>query len=152
MIDGGVGANNPVACAVAEAIRLMRSGEVKANQIEASMDRIVNEICVLSVGTGGLGESLPWQEVRGWGATQWAPRIVDVVMDAPADIHRYIAEQIVTKGGTQHGQAYLRLQPQLEQKFGAIDNANPAYLKQLLAQTEAYLKTEVARIQAFLAF
>lgn len=149
MIDGGVGANNPVACAVAEAIRLLRSGQVEGKKAESSLDRIVDEISVLSLGTGELGQSLPWQEVRGWGAIQWAPRIVDVVMDAPADIHRYIAEQIVTEAGMERTQAYLRLQPELDQKFGAIDNADPAYLRQLIAQTDAYLETQTSEIKAF---
>lgn len=149
LIDGGVGANNPVACGVAEAIRLLRSGQVKMKQSVSSMDRIVDEIQVLSLGTGALGTSLPWQEVRGWGALQWAPRIVDVVVDAPADIHRYIAEQIVTKGEAEDGQTYLRLQPELDQKFGAIDKANPAYLRKLLAQTDAYLATQTSQINTF---
>lgn len=155
MIDGGVGANNPVACAVAEAVRLLRSPQAGAPpsggpQKESSMDRIVNEIKVLSLGTGELEKPLPWREVRGWGALQWAPRIVDVVMDAPADIHRYIAEQIVTQAGMGQVQDYLRLQPHLDQKFGAIDNANPAYLSQLLTQTDAYLTTQAAQVRAFL--
>lgn len=67
MIDGGVGANNPTACAVAEAIRLMRSGQIAGQQAGASLDRIVDEISVLSLGTGDLTRSLPWREVRGWG-------------------------------------------------------------------------------------
>lgn len=149
MIDGGVGANNPTACAVAEAIRLMRSGQIAGQQAGASLDRIVDEISVLSLGTGDLTQSLPWREVRGWGALQWAPRIVDVIMDAPADIHRYIAEQIVTKAETEQTQSYLRLQPALDQKFGAIDNADPAYLMELLAATDAYLATQTKQIKAF---
>jgi len=150
MIDGGVGANNPVACAVAEAVRLLRSPAPGMPPPQTSMDRIVNEISVLSVGTGALSQPLPWREINGWGLLQWAPHIVDVVMEAPADIHRYIAEQIVTQAGIEQPQAYLRLQPDLDQKFGAIDNAKPAYLKQLLAQTDAYLATQTGNIQAFL--
>lgn len=149
MIDGGVGANNPVACAVAEAIRLLRLGQVERQQAEPSMDQIVDEIQVLSLGTGELERGVPWREVRGWGPIQWAPRIVDVVMDAPADIHRYIAEQIVTKAGTEQVQDYLRLQPELAQKFGAIDNANPVYLRQLLIQTDDYLAAQAEQIRAF---
>ncbi|MGP1382890.1 MAG: patatin-like phospholipase family protein [Thainema sp.] len=149
MIDGGVGANNPVACAVAEAIRLLRSGPIAAPKAASSMDRIIDEIKVLSLGTGELERGIPWREVRGWGPIQWAPRIVDVIMDAPADIHRYIAEQIVTKAGTEDVYDYLRLQPELAQKFGAIDNANPAYLQQLLIQTDEYLTAQADQIKAF---
>lgn len=149
LIDGGVGANNPVACAVAEAIRLLRSGQSLEQSAATSMDRIVGEIQVLSLGTGELGQGWRWREVRGWGLIQWAPHIVDVIMDAPADIHRYIAEQIVTQAGTVGTQEYLRLQPELDQKIGAIDNANLAYLNTLLAETDAYLATQTSEIQAF---
>lgn len=149
MIDGGVGANNPTACAVAEAIRLLRFGQVEGQPATASLDRIVDEISVLSIGTGELGQSLPWQEVRGWGALQWAPRIVDVIMDAPADIHRYIAEQIVTKAKTEQTQSYLRLQPLLDQKFGAIDNADPVYLADLVTAVDIYLASQTQAIEAF---
>lgn len=149
MIDGGVGANNPVACAVAEAIRLLRSRPVGEQKATSSMDQIVDQIKVLSLGTGELERGIPWREVRGWGPIQWAPRIVDVIMDAPADIHRYIAEQIVTKAHTTQEQDYLRLQPELAQKFGAIDNANPAYLNQLLIQTDNYLAARADQIKAF---
>ena len=150
MIDGGVGANNPVACAVAEAVRLLRSTATGTLPPQPSMDRIVNEISVLSVGTGALSQPLPWREIKGWGLLQWAPHIVDVIMEAPADIHRYIAEQIVTQAGMEQPQSYLRLQPELDQKFGAIDNAQPAYLQQLLHETDQYLATQTANIQAFL--
>jgi len=152
MIDGGVGANNPTACAVAEAVRLLRSRSGAAPTPPPSMDRIVNQISVLSLGTGALAQALPWQEINGWGALQWAPRIVDVVMEAPADIHRYIAEQIVTTvGSPDDAQTYLRLQPALDQKFGAIDNASPGYLRQLLEQTDAYLATQIPQIKTFFA-
>lgn len=151
MIDGGVGANNPVACAVAEAIRLLRTGNTQPQPAIPSMDRIIDEIRVLSIGTGELEEGWRWREVRGWGALQWAPRIVDLVMDAPNDIHRYIAKQIVTEAGIEHPQGYLRLQPDLDQKFGAIDNADPEYLNNLLTQTETYLETQTDRIKAFVS-
>jgi uncharacterized protein len=149
MIDGGAGANNPTAWAVAEAIQLLRAKQPTKGTTPLSLDQIVNEVSVLSLGTGALLQSLPWKEVRGWGLIEWAPRIVDVVMDAPNDIYEYISREIVTKAGTERTQHYLRLQPELDQKFGAIDNATSAYLKQLTAITDAYLKTQVRAIGAF---
>jgi len=150
MVDGGVGANNPTAWAVAEAVGLLRTKQVTQGNTALSLDRIINEISVLSLGTGALMRSLLWREVRGWGLIEWAPRIVDVVMDAPNDIYEYISQEIVTTAGTERTQRYLRLQPELNQKFGAIDNATPAYLKQLTAITDAYLKTQVRAIDLFL--
>lgn len=149
MVDGGVGANNPTAWAVAEAIGLLRSKQMTQGNTTFSLDQMINEISVLSLGTGALMRSLPWKEVRSWGLIEWAPRIVDVVMDAPNDIYEHIAQEIITKAGTERTQHYLRLQPELNQKFGAIDNATSAYLKELTAITDAYLKTQVRAIGIF---
>lgn len=149
MVDGGVGANNPTAWAVAEAIGLLRSKQMTQGNTTFSLDQMINEISVLSLGTGALMRSLPWKEVRSWGLIEWAPRIVDVVMDAPNDVYEHIAQEIITKAGTERTQHYLRLQPELNQKFGAIDNATSAYLKELTAITDAYLKTQVRAIGIF---
>lgn len=149
MIDGGIGANNPSACAVAEAIRLLRTGKNLPVHAQESMDQIVNEIRILSLGTGELGRSLSWQEIRGWGALQWGTRLVDVILDAPADIHAYITRQILSDAMRDDPYHHLRLQPVLDQKFGAIDNTEPAYLRNLIEETDAYLDTQWTAIEAF---
>lgn len=149
MVDGGVGANNPTAWAIAEAIQLLRTKQMAKGNAAFSLDQMTNEISVLSLGTGALMRSLPWKEVRNWGLIEWAPRIVDVIMDAPNDIYEHISQEIITQAGTERTQHYLRLQPKLDQKFGAIDNATPNYLKQLTTITDAYLKTQVRAIDMF---
>lgn len=73
-----------------------------------SFDRIIDELQELSLGMGELEQPLPWQEVKFWEPGEWAPRIVDVVIDAPADIHRYITQQIATQAETGHP-SYVRL-------------------------------------------
>ncbi|MDE5070897.1 MAG: patatin-like phospholipase family protein, partial [Trichodesmium sp. St16_bin4-tuft] len=84
LIDGGVCANNPVACAVAEAIKLLRQYS------DQSTGDFIEQIKVISIGTGDPASPIPWEKVRGWGLVQWGLRIADVFMDAPPDIHRYV--------------------------------------------------------------
>lgn len=148
MIDGGVGANDPTAIAVAEAIHLLRHDR-SVQPEHLSMDEMIDEITVLSLGTGSLEQPLPYEEVREWGLIEWMPSLIDVTMDAPSDLYRFITTQIVTKAGERGPGAYLRLQPHLDQKFGAIDNADLVYLHSLIEQTDTYLATKMDRIEAY---
>lgn len=130
-IDGGVGANNPTACAIAEALRLGYSR---------------HEIQVLSIGTGQPEASIPWQEARQWGMLRWAwnARIVGVTMDAPSGIHAYVSQQIADDD------RYLRIQPRLDYSKEGIDNASDENLRNLLRDAEACLSQSQERLTTFL--
>ncbi|MEC4988788.1 MAG: patatin-like phospholipase family protein [Oscillatoria sp. PMC 1068.18] len=99
-VDGGLGANNPAACAVAEALRL---------------NLPISDLAVLSLGTGEMINPFPYEKVRGWGVVQWAGKIVDVLMDASLEIHEYITREIVCN--YEDNQRYLRLQPLLTSDY-----------------------------------
>ncbi len=138
LIDGGVCANNPVSCAVAEAIKLLRQSSNK------SVGDIIEQIKVISIGTGDPASPIPWEQVRGWGLIQWGLRIADVFMDAPPDVHRYVAEQII--GGTENDNQprYIRLQLPLKDPLLAMDDARQTNLQALLKETDSYInKVEV---------
>lgn len=77
-IDGGVAANDPVACGIARA----RKGGVPLAAMR-----------VLSIGTGrptGLGFT-----PGDWGVLRWAPRIVGVTLDAPMGVAQYQAQALL---------------------------------------------------------
>lgn len=135
LIDGGVCANNPVSCAVAEAIKLLR------RSYNQSVGNIIEQIKVISIGTGDPASPIPWEQVRGWGLIQWGLRIADVFMDAPPDVHRYVAEQII--GGTENDNQsrYIRLQLPLTESLLKMDDARQTNLQALLKETDAYINT-----------
>ena len=133
LIDGGVCANNPVACAVAEAIKLLCQS---SNQ---SLRDILEEIKVISIGTGDPASPIPWEQVQGWGLVQWGLRIADIFMDAPPDVHRYIAEQIIGERNNDSQPRYIRLQLPLKEKLLAIDDARQTNLQVLLEKTDKYI-------------
>lgn len=93
MVDGGIAANNPAASAVAEAVRL-------GNKLE--------DIVVLSIGTGDFAKPLPYQKVKGWGVLQWAGHLVDVFMDGPLDVNHYISKELLPDRN------YQRLNPVMD--------------------------------------
>ncbi|NEQ71674.1 MAG: patatin-like phospholipase family protein [Okeania sp. SIO2C9] len=145
LIDGGVCANNPVSCAVAEAIRILRESP---NQ---SLGSVIDQIQVISIGTGDPASPIPWEEVRAWGLVQWGLRIADVFMDAPPDVHRYVAEQIIGVGKNDEEPRYIRLQLPLKDPLLAMDDARETNLQALLKETDRYLDQEKERLEKFLA-
>lgn len=133
LIDGGVCANNPAACALAEGIKLLRESTSE------STGDIINQIKILSIGTGDPATPIPWEKVREWGLIQWGLRIADVFMDAPPDINRYITQQIMGGVESEREHRFLRLQFPLDQESMAIDDASKPKLAYLTQMTDDYL-------------
>jgi patatin-like phospholipase/acyl hydrolase len=145
LIDGGVCANNPVSCAVAAAIKLLRQNS------DASVSDILQDIKVLSLGTGDPSDALPSKKVRKWGLIQWGLHIADVFMDAPSDIHRYVSEQILCLAETVNyhdAPSYMRLQFSVAGLNLAIDDARPESLERLIAVTDRYLDSAASSEQS----
>jgi len=146
-IDGAVGANNPTACAVAEAIRILKQQQGKTEQ-QDPMD-----IAVLSIGTGSSNRPIRWEDARGWGLIQWGwkGRLIDVVFDAPSDITDYITEQVMSvpaMGDDDDSSRYLRLQPEIVND--AMDDATPLNVAQLIKFAEEYVEVNKDLLMKFL--
>ncbi|MEA5421143.1 patatin-like phospholipase family protein [Spirulina sp. CCNP1310] len=114
-IDGGVAANNPTTCAITSALRLGYT---------------LKDLRVLSIGTGESATGYPYKETQHWGLSQWAARILDVLMDGPQDVMEQTAQQIVTLGD-RYPNHYLRLQPKLSNLF--LDHVLDEELRQELS-------------------
>ncbi|NER04713.1 MAG: patatin-like phospholipase family protein [Okeania sp. SIO3C4] len=146
LIDGGVCANNPVSCAIAESIRLLRESSNK----NESLGDVIKQIKVISVGTGDPASPISWERARGWGKIQWAVRIADIFMDAPTDIHQYVAEQIMSVNQNDEQPRYMRLQLPLKDPLLAMDDARPANLQKIINQTDVYLEQVRGKLEKFL--
>ncbi|MFB2937803.1 CBASS cGAMP-activated phospholipase [Aerosakkonemataceae cyanobacterium BLCC-F154] len=137
LIDGGIGANNPSACAVAEALRL---------------DHPIRDISVLSIGTGDANQAIPYTKVRSWGLVQWIwqGRLIEVIMDASADVNDYISRQVMSPPEMENEAAprYFRLQPKIMKD--AIDDASDVNIDRLITLTEVYLRDNKDLLVSFL--
>src|SRR5580658_7606193 len=80
LIDGGVFANNPAACALVEA---------RATHPEAS------DFLVVSLGTGALNLSLSYAEARTWGVARWAVPLLNIVFDGVSSTVDYQLRQLL---------------------------------------------------------
>lgn len=120
LIDGGVVANNPTACALAEAVRL-------------NGDASLGGIVLLSVGTGQATRPISEREATTWGPLEWAIPIIDVLFDGSADSVDYIATQLLGDGH------YVRLQAPLLRGYDDFDNVDATNLAALRRTAEDYL-------------
>lgn len=123
-IDGGVAANNPSSCAVAEALRL-------GYQVE--------DIYVLSIGTGELTRIIPFEKVQGFGLIQWAEPLISILLDASSGVYEYITDKII------HDRV-LRLQFKLDRGLTGkrlsddIDDVSPQNIDNLIEAAQIYVK------------
>ena len=92
-IDGGISANNPSMCALAQAFN------------EGFLD-----IRLLSLGTGNNPRWLDEQN-GDWGVYQWGLNLVNLIMDGGSEVADYQCRQILKD-------QYFRLQPQLLKPIG----------------------------------
>lgn len=127
LVDGGVVANNPTACAIAEAIKL---------RTDAKTDRgtVLDDLLVVSMGTGETTRPITIDDATEWGPIEWAIPVIDVLFDGAADAVSYIAAQAVGKDN------YERLQVKLTSAYDDMDNASATNLNALQLQAEAYLR------------
>jgi len=152
LIDGGVAANNPAACALAEAVRVNRAnsgtdtifpqgdgtGTVAPTvegeygicpRISAAFDQFV----VASFGTGHATRPITVEQARQWGPLEWALPILNLLMDGSGDVVDYLVGQLIPPG------RYFRLQVPLDAAHDEMDDAGEANIDALLAAAETCL-------------
>jgi len=97
-IDGGVVANNPSMCAVAQALHPPTGGQ------------LLEDIVLLSMGTGHSPQFITVQN-GDWGFLHWAPYIISVMLEGGAGLADYQCRQLLDK-------SYLRVNPVLPIPIG----------------------------------
>ena len=118
-VDGGVFANNPAMCAVADAFNIYEA----------------DELLVVSIGTGPpQTRSIPYDEAAGWGLIGWARPILDVVFDGVGDTVDYQVKQIC-KSATEV-ERYFRFQTPLDIGNDNMDDASATNIHALKLQAE----------------
>lgn len=120
LVDGGIYANNPAMCAVAEA---------------GSAARIV-----ASLGTGSQIRAYALDRARSWGQLEWARPLIDMVFDGQADTVDYQVGAACPPGG------YVRLQTALDIANDDMDDASPQNLRDLRREGEKLIARETTRI------
>jgi patatin-like phospholipase/acyl hydrolase len=113
LVDGGVFANNPAMCALAEA------------RSNADSDA---EVLVVSLGTGELTRRYPYEKAKGWGLAEWAQPVLTVMFDGASDAVDYQLRQLLPVTGDRR---YYRFQVQLDEGNDAMDDASDDNIRTL---------------------
>jgi predicted acylesterase/phospholipase RssA len=128
LVDGGVYANNPSMCAVAEVL-----SEHPA------------EVVMVSLGTGQLTRPILHRHAKDWGLFRWARPILDVVLDGVSDTVDYELEQLI--GARRH----RRLQVELEHASDRLDRTDAANLKLLDQEARRLIETHDGELDEIVA-
>jgi patatin-like phospholipase/acyl hydrolase len=96
-VDGGVVMHNPTAAAVTHVLH---------NKLEFPRVQGVNDLLVLSLGTGQMDQPYAYNTVRGWGTFQWVKPIANIVLDSISDM----VDHTISMSFGDFRQQYLRIQ------------------------------------------
>jgi len=131
LIDGGVFANNPTLCGYVEA---------KTYHPQAK------DFLVVSLGTGDVNKSLPYNSVKGWGLVEWARPILDVVFDGvSANVHDLMNLLLPFQD---NAPTYYRFQVKLDAGKEFMDNASKNNIESLKVYAKQMLNDRKRDLEA----
>jgi predicted acylesterase/phospholipase RssA len=125
LIDGGVFANNPAACALVEA---------------RSTHALNSSFLVVSLGTGSLMRKVPRALARYAGAVLWAKPLLDAIFDGVSSTVDYQLRRLLPNG-------YYRFQAALTSHTEGLDNTSRRNLEALKSLTNNLIEKNSAEIE-----
>lgn len=116
LIDGGVVASNPTACAIAEGMKHLRKQGKNVS---------VDNLIVVSLGTGDASQPILIEQIRRWGMFQWMFNITGVMFDGMSLATDHVATNLLCP------ENYFRLQARLQRD--SLDDVSDTNLNALHA-------------------
>ncbi|MCT7951168.1 patatin-like phospholipase family protein [Ancylothrix sp. C2] len=135
-VDGGVAANNPSLAALVHTLDIEK---IDGQKIK------LEDIALLSIGTGRTTEPLEFEKVNSWGALGWASHIPDVFMGGQFQITADLCAQLIC---SVNPNGYLRLQFPLNKQYKLKEGGKTVRLpkdEQVNAYTNEYLDEAMDR-------
>ncbi len=123
LVDGGIFANNPASLALMEAII---DSKKTPNPLR------LEDILVVSLGTGSLTRRYDYERAANWGLVGWVEPLLNMTLDGSSESVAVQLEQLLPKAHNRPPQ-YYRFQSFLDAGKGLddMDNAEPQNLKNL---------------------
>ena len=125
LIDGGVFANNPAACALVDARTAFPDAP---------------GYLIVSLGTGALARSIPLGLARYWGTIRWAKPLLDVVFDGVSSTVDYQLRQLLLPNH------YYRIQARITRHTHRLDDTSCANISALKAVARHLIASESASL------
>ncbi|BET32708.1 patatin-like phospholipase family protein [Wolbachia pipientis] len=126
LVDGGVFANNPAACAYASGKRLFPN----------------DDILLLSIGTGRTDRSIEYANSKRFGKIGWIKPLLNVMFASGLDCVNYQMNQVI-------GNRYVRIQSQLKLASADMDNITSKNIKFLQQEAKAMIEDNQKVIEKF---
>jgi patatin-like phospholipase/acyl hydrolase len=89
-VDGGIYMNNPAVGALVEVTKYHKEAPYNKPDLE------LEDISILSIGTGHYSSEIARKKVEGFGLLDWATNITDVMMQAVNQTSNYQAEELIS--------------------------------------------------------
>ena len=128
LIDGGVYMNSPAVSAYAEARKLFPD----------------EPIAMLSLGTGELTRTIPYEEARTWGSALWVMSLLDCMFDGVSKAADHQMRLFL-------GEQYLRLQTPLNYASDDMDDASRGNIRNLKQTARELIKREEDALNHFMS-
>lgn len=138
LIDGGVYANNPALCAYAEA-RKIHFSKILNDELKPD-NPTVNEMIIVSVGTGTVLKPYEYNYLKNAGKIKWIQPLVDMLLSANAETVDYQMKQMYETLGTRNQQNYHRINPELKNASPEMDDASPKNIEALIQAGLSYIE------------
>jgi patatin-like phospholipase/acyl hydrolase len=129
LIDGAMYAGNPALCAVVEANKSI---------FDACTHPTVNDLYIVSIGTGKAKEKYDYGKAKNWGAIGWARPLIDILLSASAEVVDYQLRQLFAVA--ECSDCYVRLEPELGKAKPDMDDASEENIAQLKDAGECFIK------------
>jgi patatin-like phospholipase/acyl hydrolase len=121
-LDGGLFANNPALCAYTEA--------------HSTFNHSIDDIAILSIGTGTNPPSYTHDQIKDWGIGSWARPMIDIMLVGSERTVDHHLDQLFGSQEVPGSTPYLRLQADLAEAHpdtALMDNIDPENLDRLVA-------------------
>lgn len=120
-IDGGLFANNPSMCAVIEAMKVFRDEENNLSRLD--------NLFILSIGTGEIRKKYNYAEALKWGILRWIMPIIDIMMTGVSETVDYQLKKLYKT--LDRPEQYFRIMPELGDANPELDNVSAQNIEAL---------------------
>ncbi|MBV9240867.1 MAG: patatin-like phospholipase family protein [Acidobacteria bacterium] len=127
LVDGGVVANNPSVCGIAEGLK------IQADPARTTDACGLKDFIVASFGTGSSTKPITIHQAVHWGPIKWLFPVIDVIFDGSQDASNYIASKLISKAN------YFRFQTLLDHHYEDMDKTDAVNLNALKAFADDYV-------------
>ncbi len=137
LIDGAMFAGNPTMCAWVEAHK-SNFGTINKPDI--------NDLYVVSLGTGKEKKKYDYKKAKDWGLVGWARPVVDILLSSSAEVVDYQMQKLFETAGCHD--CYVRIDPELGKAKPDMDDVSDENIKQLKDAGYCYIKDHSEELDA----